>query len=163
MKEIGKQNGYCPYYFARQVISRANIVVYSYTYLLDPTISNLVGKDMESDCVVVFDEAHNIDDVCIEVFSIKINRAVLEGANKNLEMLKGRIENTKDINKKEVEKQYLSLIKGMKAKGTIITPDMNLEADSEKVVEGNLQFEKLNDLIMLSNVEGSYSSKYQKS
>ena len=41
-------------------ITHANIVVYSYHYLLDPKIADLVSKEMAKNSVVVFDEAHNI-------------------------------------------------------------------------------------------------------
>lgn len=38
----------------------ANIVVYSYHYLLDPKIADVVSKELSKNAVVVFDEAHNI-------------------------------------------------------------------------------------------------------
>ena len=41
-------------------IMHANIVVYSYYYLLDPKIADLVSKELSKKSVVVFDEAHNI-------------------------------------------------------------------------------------------------------
>ena len=36
------------------------MVVYSYHYLLDPKIADLVSKELARKAVVVFDEAHNI-------------------------------------------------------------------------------------------------------
>lgn len=42
--------------------------------------------------VVVFDEAHNIDNVCIEALSVNINRSVMEGALRNLSQLAEKIE-----------------------------------------------------------------------
>lgn len=41
-------------------ILHANIVVYSYHYLLDPKIADVVSKELAKKSVVVFDEAHNI-------------------------------------------------------------------------------------------------------
>lgn len=41
-------------------ISHANLVVYSYHYMLDPKIADLVSKEIAQDTVVIFDEAHNI-------------------------------------------------------------------------------------------------------
>ena len=38
----------------------ANVIVYSYHYLVDPKIAELVSASMGNDCIVVFDEAHNI-------------------------------------------------------------------------------------------------------
>lgn len=36
------------------------MVVYSYHYLLDPKIAELVSRELAKKSVVVFDEAHNI-------------------------------------------------------------------------------------------------------
>lgn len=41
-------------------ILHANIIVYSYHYLLDPKIADIVSKELSKTSVVVFDEAHNI-------------------------------------------------------------------------------------------------------
>lgn len=30
-------------------------------------VANMVSRELEKECIVVFDEAHNIDNVCIEV------------------------------------------------------------------------------------------------
>ena len=38
----------------------ATVVIYSYYYLLDPKIAELVSRGFPKQCVVVFDEAHNI-------------------------------------------------------------------------------------------------------
>lgn len=35
--------------------------------MLDPKISGLVSREIEKESIVVFDEAHNIDNICIEV------------------------------------------------------------------------------------------------
>lgn len=32
-------------------------------------VANMVSRELEKECIVVFDEAHNIDNVCIEVSS----------------------------------------------------------------------------------------------
>ena len=44
-----------------------NNILSSYNYLLDPKIAGVVSKDLPRNSVVVFDEAHNIDSVCIKV------------------------------------------------------------------------------------------------
>ena len=41
-------------------ITYANVVVYSYHYLLDPKIAEVVSRDLPKQTCVVFDEAHNI-------------------------------------------------------------------------------------------------------
>ena len=46
--------------------------MYNYSYLLDPKIANIVSDKLPQNCIVVFDEAHNIDNVCIEVLSVTL-------------------------------------------------------------------------------------------
>lgn len=41
-------------------LTQANIVVFNYSYMLDPKISALISKDFPKKSVLVFDEAHNI-------------------------------------------------------------------------------------------------------
>jgi DNA excision repair protein ERCC-2 len=62
----------------RMVIGQASIVVYSYHYILDPKIAEIVSKNLSRNSVVVFDEAHNIDNICIDSMSVRINRKLLE-------------------------------------------------------------------------------------
>ena len=64
--------------FARWAIQQANIVVYSYHYLLDPKIAEVVSKELARNSVVVFDEAHNIDNTCIDSMSVKITRKLVD-------------------------------------------------------------------------------------
>lgn len=69
----------------------ANVIVYSYYYLLDPKIADLVSKELPKASVVVFDEAHNIDNVCIESMSVNINRRTLDQCSANVESLQRHI------------------------------------------------------------------------
>ena len=55
--------------------------------MLDPKISNMVTKELSKDCVVVFDECHNMDNVCIEAFSVNVTRKSLDKAKTNLKRL----------------------------------------------------------------------------
>ncbi|KAM0671662.1 Rad3-like DNA repair helicase [Ordospora colligata] len=90
LKEMGERRGICPYYLVRRSIPACDCIVYTYNYLIDPRIYSIVSKELGPDCVVIFDEAHNIDSHCIEALSIEIKRNVLEGASratKNLEAL----------------------------------------------------------------------------
>ncbi|KAA0151838.1 hypothetical protein FNF29_04244 [Cafeteria roenbergensis] len=98
LKAAGQEHGWCPYFLARHAISFANVVVYNYQYMLDPKIANLVSRELEDKSIVVFDEAHNIDNVCIEALSVTLDRGTLEGAARNLgrlaaEAIPGNIRN----------------------------------------------------------------------
>jgi DNA excision repair protein ERCC-2 len=69
-----------------------NVVIYSFHYLLDPKVAEQVSKEMSSDSIVVFDEAHNIDNVCIESLSIDLTRPMLDSASRSVNKLGDRIE-----------------------------------------------------------------------
>ena len=87
LKVLGKQKDMCPYFLARRFLISANVIVYNYSYLLDPKIANLVSSELQKDCIVVFDECHNIDNVCIEALSMNLNRRTLELAGQQLRRL----------------------------------------------------------------------------
>ena len=95
LKELGKGKGWCPYFLARHVIAFANVVVYNYQYLLDPKISQLISSRMQRECVGVFDEAHNIDNICIEVMSINFRLPTLEACGRNLSRVSSEIDKLK--------------------------------------------------------------------
>lgn len=92
LRIFGRQKGWCPYFLARHMIQFANVVVYNYQYLLDPKVSGIISKAMEKECIVVFDEAHNIDNVCIEALSVNIRQQTLDGATRNLSKISQVIE-----------------------------------------------------------------------
>jgi DNA excision repair protein ERCC-2 len=46
LREFGKKYKMCPYFLARNFLLQSNIIVYNYSYMLDPKISNLVSKEL---------------------------------------------------------------------------------------------------------------------
>lgn len=92
LRAFGKNRGWCPYFLARHMVQFANVIVYSYQYLLDPKVAGIISKELQKETVVVFDEAHNIDNVCIEALSVSVRRVTLEGANRNLNKIRQEID-----------------------------------------------------------------------
>ena len=86
------RKGWCPYFLARHMVQFANVVVYSYQYLLDPKVSGIISKEMHKESVVVFDEVHNIDNVCIEALIVGVRRRTFEGATRNLNWISQEID-----------------------------------------------------------------------
>lgn len=80
LQDTAAQQKRCPYYLSRAVAPLADCVVYTYNYMIDPRINELISSGLGSNCVVVFDEAHNIDNACIESLSVEISRQVLDNA-----------------------------------------------------------------------------------
>eukprot|EP00794_Sanderia_malayensis_P020345 gene20345-22348_t len=126
LKSYGREMHWCPYFLARYAITHANIVVYSYHYLLDPKIADLVSKEMPKNSVVIFDEAHNIDNVCIESMSVNINRRTLDRCHANIEKLSEIIQEVKDNDKQRLRNEYDQLVQGLRDANVARETDMYL-------------------------------------
>ncbi|CAH8504416.1 unnamed protein product [Schistosoma rodhaini] len=114
IKTYAKKHNYCPYFLTRYAISYANIVVYSYFYLLDPKIANVVSRELPKNSVVVFDEAHNIDNVCIESMSCLITRRSLEKCTTSLNLLTQTVNEAKRNNSERLKEEYQRLVEGLR-------------------------------------------------
>ncbi|PVD26612.1 hypothetical protein C0Q70_14289 [Pomacea canaliculata] len=114
LKDYGRERGYCPYFLARHAIMQAHAVVYSYYYLLDPKIAEQVSKELSKKSVVVFDEAHNIDNVCIESMSCKITRRTIDRCSQNLDDLSKHIKKVKDIDTDKMRDEYQRMVQGLR-------------------------------------------------
>ncbi|CCH61477.1 hypothetical protein TBLA_0E04230 [Henningerozyma blattae CBS 6284] len=118
----------CPYFIVRRMISMCNIIIYSYHYLLDPKIAERVSKEVSKDSIVIFDEAHNIDNVCIESLSLDLTNDVLRKASKGATTLAEKIEEVREIDSSKLQDEYEKLVKGLHASDI-------LNAEEEPVVE----------------------------
>lgn len=105
IKELGKQKGFCPYYAIRETILQCNCIVFSYNYLVDPSIYSIITEKFQNDCFVIFDEAHNIDSNCIESLSIDITRRTLESSTHVLKKLETLIQSHKLLAKDNLLKK----------------------------------------------------------
>eukprot|EP00040_Diaphanoeca_grandis_P006655 m.38187 g.38187 ORF g.38187 m.38187 type:complete len:770 (+) comp17855_c0_seq1:155-2464(+) len=114
LRDYGEKHGFCPYFLARHAISTCNVIVYSYHYLLDPKIAEMVSKELGKESVVVFDEAHNIDNVCIESMSVSLHMRHLERASTNISSLKSKVKKLADNDKNKLREEYDRLVQGLK-------------------------------------------------
>mmetsp|Transcript_14369 Transcript_14369/g.23917 ORF Transcript_14369/g.23917 Transcript_14369/m.23917 type:complete len:770 (+) Transcript_14369:56-2365(+) len=113
MKAFGRKYTWCPYFLARHMIKFAHIIVYNYQYLLDPKIANMVSRELEKECIIVFDEAHNIDNVCIEALSVNLNSKTLEHSLGNITKLNNSITRFKATDASRLQDEYRRLIQGL--------------------------------------------------
>ena len=114
LKGFGKEKGMCPYFLARYAMTYANVIVYSYYYLLDPKIAELISKEISRNSVVVFDEAHNIDNVCIESMSVHITKKTLEKCQANINALSSTIQHIKEADETRLRNEYNRLVQGLR-------------------------------------------------
>ncbi|CAL0328585.1 unnamed protein product [Lupinus luteus] len=123
LRAFGKEKGWCPYFLARHMVQFANVVVYSYQYLLDPKVAGIISKEMQKESVVVFDEAHNIDNVCIEALSVSVRRQTVEGARRNLNRMRQEIDKFKATDAGRLRAEYNRLVEGLALRGDLPATD----------------------------------------
>ncbi|CAM8998013.1 unnamed protein product [Rhodiola kirilowii] len=123
LRAFGKQKGWCPYFLARHMVQFANVIVYSYQYMLDPKVAGIISKEMQKESVVVFDEAHNIDNVCIEALSVSVRRQTLEGATRNLNKMTQEINRFKATDEGRLRQEYNRLVEGLAQRGNLPISD----------------------------------------
>lgn len=119
LKVWGRTQGWCPYYLTRQAINHANILVFNYQYMLDPKVAKMVSKELESESIIVFDEAHNIDSVCIEALSVTINERALEQATRSLGRLSSEVSRVKATDNRRLQAEYSNLVNGLIEQGLL--------------------------------------------
>jgi DNA excision repair protein ERCC-2 len=61
-----------------------------------------VSKELEAESIVVFDEAHNIDNVCVEALSVTLDRKSLDSSGRAIQRL------TSDVQQLERRYTYLT-------------------------------------------------------
>lgn len=115
MARYGEQHKQCPYFTSRRMMPFCNVIIYSYHYLLDPKIAERVSKELSKDCIVVFDEAHNIDNVCIESLSIDLTEDSLRKAARGASNLERKITEMKATDAQKLQNEYSKLVEGLQA------------------------------------------------
>lgn len=109
-----KEEGTCPYFTVRRMIPFCNIIIYSYHYLLDPKIAERVSRELSKDSIVIFDEAHNIDNVCIESLSLDLTDETLKKASRGANKLGEAIEDMKAQDSEKLQNEYEQLVEGLR-------------------------------------------------
>lgn len=74
---IGDMKRGCPYYATRELQQTSDIIFAPYNYLINPTIREAMGVNTDN-AVLIFDEAHNIEDTCREAASISLTLHALQ-------------------------------------------------------------------------------------
>ncbi|KAL8293136.1 hypothetical protein RQP46_000830 [Phenoliferia psychrophenolica] len=114
IKAYGIRHGVCPYFAVRRMFAKVSVIIYSFHYLLDPKVAAQVSKEMSKDAIVIFDEAHNIDNVCIESLSIDLTRPMLDAASRSVEALTKKVEDLKETDAQRLTDEYDQLVQGLR-------------------------------------------------
>ncbi len=69
----------CPYLYTRFIQNKVNLLILPYNYVLNPKISKSIGLSFKN-AVIVFDEAHNIENAAESCFSSEIDLETIRKA-----------------------------------------------------------------------------------
>jgi Rad3-related DNA helicase len=86
LRQIGEARRICPYFFARAMAEHTTVVVAPYQYVFNERIRSLMNLDL-SRKVLVFDEAHNADQIGQDAMSDSLSERSLTEAQRELETL----------------------------------------------------------------------------
>lgn len=90
--DFGNDNDLCPYYLSREIVDKAEIIFCPFDYIVNQTIREAMNIRLEGS-VVIFDEAHNIEDVCRDAGGVELTGgqliAILNELNQLFDPLSG--------------------------------------------------------------------------
>ncbi|XP_014671450.1 PREDICTED: regulator of telomere elongation helicase 1 homolog [Priapulus caudatus] len=73
---VGRKKQVCPFYMTKEGQGTADIIFMPYNYLLDPTFRKINNIDV-ANCVLIFDEAHNLEQMCEDCASTELRSSEL--------------------------------------------------------------------------------------
>jgi len=164
---LGEKFQICPYYYAKNLLKNTDVIITTFNYLIHPFIRQIFFKDIDklmSDCIILFDEGHNIIDVAREAGTSSITPRSIKRAldeligilldNDNLiinflESIKTFIETTGSTripkNEEEIE---IAVKKSIIKKIYTEIPCDNIEELLDQMIEKGL---KVRDLMLQNN------------
>jgi regulator of telomere elongation helicase 1 len=69
---LGKMHHSCPYFLMKDRISQCDLAILPYNYILDSDLRSQVKLSIEN-AVIIFDEGHNIESQCEDIFAFEIS------------------------------------------------------------------------------------------
>lgn len=131
--EFGQKNHMCPYFTARAISQSAEIVLCNYPYLFDENVNAKVLRDLPKESVVIVDEAHNLDEVCIDSKSFKIDKYLLDMALKAVDVIGEANEKATGAMKSAVEAEMQNMIKKIENEALRKQLESNSNVDIRKL------------------------------
>jgi len=92
LKNQSRIRKFCPYFLARKVAENCTLVVAPYQYIFNKTIRTRVKLEIRNK-ILIFDEAHNADQISQDVLSDTLSERSLNNAKQEMEL----VEDTPDF------------------------------------------------------------------
>ncbi|KAG5478123.1 hypothetical protein LSCM4_05523 [Leishmania orientalis] len=123
LKNFGEEHHVCPYYLVRKALPVVDIIVHSYLYMVDPVVSEVTKEFLNENTIVVMDEGHNVDDVCIEAMSLILTKKDSLDAKQNMKDLSKELDHLKSTNRQQLQDEYDRLLNGLAMAEMSRTPE----------------------------------------
>ncbi|MHA1278389.1 MAG: ATP-dependent DNA helicase [Candidatus Helarchaeota archaeon] len=86
LREFAMDAHICPYYLGKELLPHCDVIALTYMYLISPLIRPTFFKSLKKDvseCIIVFDECHNLPHLTMNTMSLHVslrglNRAIRE-------------------------------------------------------------------------------------
>ncbi|KYQ92970.1 DEAD/DEAH box helicase [Tieghemostelium lacteum] len=85
----GKKTRECPFFASKDMIEFADLIFCPYNYLIDPSIRKAFKKKVKNS-IVIFDEAHNVEDAFMDAASFNVS---LEELFESYQQIRSTLEN----------------------------------------------------------------------
>ncbi len=110
--KISEHHKVCPFEIASENAKRSRIIIADYYHVLSPSIREIffkrIQKDMEN-CIIIFDEAHNLVRKCRDLLSFSLSTLMLEKAIKESQEFGLNVED--DL--KKIKNKFFELINSL--------------------------------------------------
>ena len=124
LRRQGEARRVCPYFLARKAAEYFNVIVAPYQYIFKEHIRRQVKLEL-SGRILVFDEAHNADQVGQEALSDTLSERILNSARQELEAVEASTEFIDDL---------AAYIDRKVSENAISEPGLKIREDLEKVL-----------------------------
>ncbi|KAF4664185.1 General transcription and DNA repair factor IIH helicase subunit XPD [Perkinsus chesapeaki] len=78
--------------------------------------------------VVIFDEAHNIDDICMDALTVTIDRRTIDRATSNVKRLQREVVELKKVDENRLKAEVENLMRGLAPSGGMAEEDESIRA-----------------------------------
>jgi Rad3-related DNA helicase len=79
----------------------------------DAACTRARAPQIEKQSIVVFDEAHNIDNVCIEALSVVLDRQTISASRQNVRKLRAKVAQAEKDDAARLQDEYKALLHGL--------------------------------------------------
>lgn len=104
MVKLGNHRKICPYFHSREFSTSSDLVLLPYNYLLDGTIRRTLKLDWDK-CIIIFDEAHNLERVAADAASFSLSSTEIALCIQELQQVLTTLRDDQQNNKAPAESE----------------------------------------------------------